>query len=398
VSTPRERPKLPPAAPGELPPLAQGRLYVAGGAASGNRPDVFPTLAAALEKATAGQTVWVMLPEIAEAVTVKTAGVQIASGLPNNQHVVWRPPADATADMPLLRLEGAGSARVAGFNCDGAGRLNALVTVTGPSAGLRFEDLYLTDAGKRSIVMTGVSSTKDQPVTFERVRITTLRDYTAPMNQKSKAAIRPSAIECGRGAATAPLYLNIRWCRFEGLFLEAILLQCPAEVAVEFNRFYTLKTDERPDKDANFLHCVSVKGVSSDGPLHVSLVSNTMARFTHLLRLDRLTANETAFGFVVRDNLILGTVGDAWVWANNQPSSAVAKPYFEGSGGNVCRPGTVTKGFSEVVVPRKLIAFGFIDVVTVGSDTFLRYKKTGDTAALLTAGMDGGPVGVPPLD
>jgi hypothetical protein len=190
----------------------------------------------------------------------------------------------------------------------------------------------------------------------------------------------------------------VRWCRFEGLFLEAILVQCPAEVAVEFNRFYTLKTDERPDKDANFLHAVSAKGVPGSGPLHVSLVNNTMARFTHFLRIDRLTSSETGYGFVLRDNLILGTVNDAWVWANNQPTVATAKPFFEGSGGNVCRPSTVGKGLGDTVVPRKYIAFGFIDVVTLGSDNFLRYKKSGDTAALLTAGMDGGPVGVPPLD
>jgi serine/threonine protein kinase len=402
-SPPKTNPPLPVTEfSGELPPPAAGRLLVAGSRGD-SRADVFPTLTAALAKANAGQTITVMVPQIEEALTInaRLAGVHLESGLPNNQMVLWRPPADASADVPLLRLDSAGPAVIKGFNFDGADRLNALVTITGSSAGMRLEDLYLTNAGKRSIVLTGAASASDQPVTIERVRITTLRDYSAPIHHKSTAATRPSAVECIGPGAGGPLNLVVRWCRFEGVFLEAVLLECPVDATIESNRFYTLKTEERSET-SSLIKAVSVRNVSTSWHVHVSLVSNTMARFTHLLRIEtkeKQMTNEPDFRFVVRSNLILGTPGDSWVFVNGQWSVAVAKPMFEGSGGNVCRPKTVAfaKQLPEAVVPRKYIDFGDL-VVTAANDQFLRYSKTGDTAALMIASADGGPVGVPPLD
>ncbi|HEX4589279.1 MAG TPA: serine/threonine-protein kinase [Gemmataceae bacterium] len=384
---------------GEIPPPSEGRLFVAG-SKGGSRADVFPTLTAALEKANAGQTITVLVPRIDESLTINSrlAGIHIESGLPPGQLIHWRPPADASADMPLLRLDSVGPAVIKGFDFDGANRLNVVLNVTGTCPGLRLEDLYLTDAGKRAIVFSGASAAKDRPVTLERVRITTLRDYAAPMNQKSTAATRPSAVECTGPSAAAPLDLAIRWCRFEGVFLEAVLFLCPVNATLEYNRFYTLKPEERAE-GSNLIKAVSVRGVAPSAEVHLSLVSNTMARFTFFLRLDRLTAGESGYRFVVRNNLILGNSGDAWVFVNTQPALSVARPAFEGSGGNVCRTGTMNfpKQLPDTVVPRKHIAFDELDL-TATTDDFLRYKKTGDTAALLTAGLDGGPVGVPPLE
>jgi serine/threonine protein kinase len=399
-STPKNLPVPPVAANGELPPPAAGRLFVGGGPNAAGRADVFPTLAAALDKAATGDTVTVVLPEITGAVTLDAhrAGVHLESGLPNGQMVTWRPPADASADVPLLKLDSAGAARIKGFTLDGAGRLNSLVQVSGVSSGLRLEDLYLTDAGKRSIVFSSAVSTKEQPVTLERVRITTLRDYSGPANQKSAAALRPSAVECIKGSPAGSLALNVRWCRFEGIFLEAVLFECPIDATIEYCRFYALKPEERPDT-GQVIKAVSIRALPPSAAVNLSLVSNTMARFTQFLRIERLTAADTSYHFLVRNNLVLGSAGDSWVWSNNQTAAAVAKPFFEGSGGNVCRPNTLTnpKQLADTVVPRKHIAFGNL-VVTSGNDAFLRYSKTGDTAALLTAGADGGPVGVPPLD
>jgi serine/threonine protein kinase len=405
VSTPPDKPKNLPVPPpisvsGELPAPAAGRLLVAAGPKGEGRPDVFPTLTAALEKAAPGETVMVFAPEIAEAVALdaRRAGVHIESGLPSGQMVKWSAPANAAADVPLLRLDSVGAAGIKGFEFDGADRLNTLVNISGACAGLRLEDLYLTDAGKRSIVISAATSTQDQPVTLERVRVTTLRDYTAPANLKSVAAIRPSALECDRGSPTGMLTLNVRWCRFEGNFREAVLLESPVDATLEFNRFYALKPEERPDND-QLIKAVSVRKVAPAGPVHVSLVSNTMANYSHLLRLERLGPDEAGYRFVVRSNLVVGTAKDAWVFVQSQPTAGVAKPFFADSTGNVCRPGTVifNKALGDAVVSRKQIPFELTDL-TPGSDGFLRYKKTGDTAVLMTAGADGGPVGVPPLD
>jgi hypothetical protein len=383
---------------GELPPPAEGRWLVAGSNTSG-RPDVFPTLTAALAKAGPGQTVAVYAPQLEEAVTINSRleGIHIETGLPG-LIVVWRPPADASADVPLLRLDSAGAAVIKGFTFDGADRLNKLVEITGQNAGLRLEDLYLTDAGKRAIVMAGAVAAKDRPITLERVRVTTVREYAAAMNQKSTAANRPSAVECSGAGSSDPLNLVIRWCRFEGVFMEAVLFQCPVDATLEFNRFGTLKPDERSTV-SQLIKAVSVRGVPPSAHVHVTIANNTMAQFTHLLRIDKLTPSETDYRFVVRNNLVLGERADAWVFVNSQTSAAVAKPIFEGSGGNVCRPGTLgfAKQLPDSVVPRTQLAFGDLDTAA-GTDDFLRYPKTGDTAALLTAGADGGPVGVPPLE
>ena len=130
----------------------------------------------------------------------------------------------------------------------------------------------------------------------------------------------------------------------------------------------------------------------------MTLASNTMSRFTNLVRLDRLPDAVSGSHLTLRNNLIMGVAGDAWVWIASHPSNATTRPSFEGSDGNVCRPDTVTKGVGDTVIRRKTIAFGYIDVSVGGGTVSSRYKKTGDTAPLLTAGAGGEPVGVPPLD
>jgi serine/threonine protein kinase len=383
---------------GELPPPAEGRWLVAGSNTSG-RPDVFPTLTAAMEKAGPGQTIQVFAPKIEEALSVTSQhdGVHIESGVPGLS-VVWKPPADASADVPLLRLDSAGGVVIKGFTFDGADRLNRLMEIDGLSSGMRLEDVYFTDAGKKSIVMSGAVAAKDRPITLERVRVTTVRDYAAPMHQKSTAANRPSALECTGPGSGDPLNLLIRGCRFEGVFMEAVLFQCPVNATLEFNRFYTLKPEERSEH-GQLIKAVSVRGVPPSAHVHVTLANNTMARFTHLLRIDKLTTAESDYRFVVKNNLVLGGPTDAWVFVNSQTSAAVAKPIFEGSGGNVCRPGTVAfaKQLPDSVVPRKQIAFGNLEVIAA-NDQFLRYPKSGDAEVLLTAGLEGGPVGVPPVE
>ena len=87
-------------------------------------------------------------------------------------------------------------------------------------------------------------------------------DYWAPANQKATAANRPSAVECVGSSGAGPLNLVIRWCRFEGVFLEAVLFECPIDARLEFNRFYTLKPDERSDV-SQLVKAVSVRTVST---------------------------------------------------------------------------------------------------------------------------------------
>jgi serine/threonine protein kinase len=383
----------PPVAPGDIPAPSGGQWYVARGGRAG-RADVLGTLAEAVAKAAAGDTIRVLIPDIEEQVTVsaKQAGVHIESGL--SGPVLWRAPADAAADRPLLRLESAGAALVKGFEFDGGKRVRTLVHVGGTCGGLRLEDCYLTDAQDTALVLADAAAPGGNPIQVDRVRFTTLRDYTVPANH-GKAAIRPAALHATGGSAVEPLRLSVRWCRFEGMYRAAVLLDGPVDGDIRLNRFYSLRNDERPP-EAAAIDALSVKTPAA-GPVKLTLASNTMSRFTNLLHLDKLPPVDGGSKFVLRSNLLMGTQGDAFVLVRSRPSDAAAKRLFDGSAGNVCRPNTVAKGLGGDVVPRKTVQFGYIDVA-LGSDGFLRYKKTGETAALLTAGAGGEPVGVPPLD
>ncbi|HEY1375865.1 MAG TPA: protein kinase, partial [Gemmataceae bacterium] len=394
---PTELPVPPPTAVADvLPPPSPDRLYVARGPKATGRSDAYETLHNALAKATRGQTVVVMVNDLEEQVSIgrKHEGIHIESGLPPGQRVQWRPPADGAADKPLLRLDAAGAVRIKGFEFDGGKRLNTLVRVAGFCGGMRLEDCYLTDAQKEALVFADAATPVGQAVEVERVRFTTVHDYSVTTSH-NKAAIRPAALHATAGPSTGPLYLAIRWCRFEGMYKSAILLEGPVDGDIRLNRFYSLRNDERP-KEAAVIDAVSVK-VPANGPVKLMIASNTMSRFTNLLRLDKLPDVASGSRFILRSNLIMGTPGDAFVWVASNPDEAAAKPLFEGSEGNVCRPNSVAKGLGEAVIPRKTIQFGFIDV-SLGGDGFLRYKRTGDTAPLLTAGAGGEPAGVPPIE
>jgi hypothetical protein len=233
-------------------------------------------------------------------------------------------------------------------------------------------------------------------MSLERVRVTTLRNYFAP-GHTIGSAIRPAALKCVGTRSAAPLNLNVKWCRFEGVFLESVLLEGPIDATFEFNRFAVPALDDRPEK-GKIVNAVSVH-IPISGETHVTLESNTFSRFTHVLRIDKLPPADSGSRFVLRNNLAIGDARDAWVWVNSQPAADVAKPFFVGSGGNVCRPRTMAKAksISNGVVPRKFIQFGSLNI-DPASNGFLRYQKTGDGAQLLTAGAGGGPVGVPPVE
>jgi hypothetical protein len=387
----------------ELPPASPNRLYVTRSPkfSVDGRKDVAPTLAEAITKAKSVQTLVVLDETIEEQVVVdgRHNGLRIESGLPGGQSVTWRPPANAAADQPLLRLEGAGTALVKGFSLEGDQRVNTLVRVSGPSAGLRLEDLYFTDARQQSLVLADCAAPVEQPLTVEHVRFTTLHDYSIASHHNA-AAIRPAAVECTAESASgtaAPLHLAIRSCRFEGMFRAAVLIECPVEGEIRLNRFYSLRNDERPS-EAQSVDSIGVK-VPAAGPVRLMIASNTSSRFTTLLHLDRLPPADGVNQIALRSNLVIGTQGDAWVVVDSKPDEAAAKAVFAASDGNVCRPGTVLKGLGAAIIPRKPVApTEYFNISLADDRTFLRYSKTGKWKVLADAGANGEPAGVPPLD
>ena len=74
-----------------------------------------------------------------------------------------------------------------------------------------------------------------------------------------------------RPASAGPPHLAVRWCRFEGMFRSAVHIDCPIEADMQFNRFYSLRNDERPP-EAEIIDAVAVK-VPASGPVRLVLAS-----------------------------------------------------------------------------------------------------------------------------
>jgi hypothetical protein len=361
--------------------------------ATADRPDVLPNLSAGLAKARPGQTLVVLDGQIEEQLTVdgsQRSGIHLESGLAGGQRVTWRPPADASPGEPLLRLHNASDVQVKGFVVDGANRIDTLVHVSGACPGLNLTDLYLTDGLQTSLVLAEASAPPDQPLTIERVRFTTVRDYhegASLVRERNAPLVRPAAIACaGRGE----LHVLVRYCRIEGLFRAGIRVEGPVDAEVRLCRFYTLKDDERPP-EAWVSDAIYVPAAAT-GPIRLQLLSNTVARFTNLLRFDKLPADPGNV-FTLKSNLMLS--GDAFVAAGEGPELAMARPFFADSAGNVARPQNCNRGLP--VIEKTAIDFSTIDY-RLNTDHFLRYERSGDTLPLLNAGADGEPAGVPPID
>src|SRR5207247_2700968 len=99
--------------------------------------------------------------------------------------------------------------------------------------GLQLEDLHLTDGLKVPIVLTDCAALKDQPITVERVRFTTVRDYyegASLVKERNGPLVRPAALECTTTAPATGPHLLMRFCRIEGLFQAGVRVQGPGEV------------------------------------------------------------------------------------------------------------------------------------------------------------------------
>ncbi|MFO0808321.1 MAG: serine/threonine-protein kinase [Gemmataceae bacterium] len=393
--SPVEPPPIPPTPPLTPPPSTEDKLIVSRGGEAG-RSDVYASIALAMAAAKPGQTIVVMESVIEEQLRLdgrKFAGIRIESGLPGGQRPTWKPPADLAADQPLLDLTEPTGIVLKGFALDGGKRINTLIRANGSAGGLTLDDLTMTDALQAPIVFDGCTSSKDKPVVIQGSRIETIRNYAQGDNLDVDAnadAVRPAAV-LAAGEAADVLHLAIRECRIEGLFKAGVRLEVPCEVEIKLNRVYTLKTEKRP-KSVATCDAVSVK-VPTAGPVKLLIASNTVARYSGLLRLDRVPATDSGSKFELRSNLMIG--GDAFVAAPAGANATAAKALFAGSLGNVARPRTCDGGLK--VVDKVEVSFGYIDV-NLSSSVFLIYKKAGDTLPLFTSGAGGEPAGVPPKD
>jgi serine/threonine protein kinase len=111
-------------------------------------PEHFPSLAAALQAAPPGARIYICEPTWEEALQLTADGsaqhaVRIEGQSPTGSAVLWRPPRDHPADQPLVRISEAAGVTLKGFTLDGEDRVEVLISLAGPSAGLTLDDMHL---------------------------------------------------------------------------------------------------------------------------------------------------------------------------------------------------------------------------------------------------------------
>lgn len=380
------------------PPPAEGGTVVVHKAHAGDG-SAYATLADAVAAAKPGQAI-VLRDETVEGPIAITdvnrlRGLRIQSDLPGGRSVMWRPKPGQSPAEPLVRVAGVADVRVIGMTFDGQRSLQNLIELDGPCPGFRLDHAHLTDFRGSAVVLNGAGGSEARPISIDHCRFTTARDYTAAVNFTDQyvcdAAI---ALRVGRDGSDCR-HVRIAENRFEGMYRGAITVACGTDADVRLNRFYTLKDEERPPANRD---CWAVRlSAGAETPVQLNLASNTVARYPALLRLESLPA-QLGSRVTLRSNLMVG--GTAWAALMNAGDAAKVQPLFDGSAGNVCRPGTCGKG--PQCIPRTYIAFKYFDVSLASDALFLRYRakieENGQVRPheLLTAGANGEPAGVPP--
>jgi eukaryotic-like serine/threonine-protein kinase len=380
-----------PAEPEKLPPSSGHRLLVTHDPQrrAAEKGQVFASVKEALQKAQPGDEVHVLDDRIDEALSLDDGqagkGVTL-TGLAGDRRTRWVPGKDHPADAPLLRVKSVPGFRVQGFIFDGQTRVRELLEVSGDCPGVRVDGVELTNFTDRAVTLTSCRGSQDAPVELSRLRL--VIDWKGKRTTGLVLASEPQ----GNSALTNE-HLSIRDSRFEGPFHALVELQGPA-LEVEFirNRAFAAKDSDIPTW---VTMGVVYKKAQPPHPVRLTFAHNTLCRLDSCLLLEALPPSAGDSRFVVRDNLINGA--QALVsFDGMKVDPEQAKALFPEYGGNVTRPpGTAYCPKQPSWLPLVRVAYPYLDVSQIDDSKFLRYKKTDPQA---TAGTNGGPAGVPPLE
>jgi hypothetical protein len=354
------------------------------GRLSGDPAQGFPSVREALLQANPGDRIVVLDEVLREVIrleeSLRVVGVTLESGLPEGRRVAWLPPKDLEPNQPLLHLAHAADFRLKGFTLDGEHRLGELMMITGQCPGLRLENLELVHFRRRAITLVNCTGASDARVTLGSVRI--LTDWETP---KTAVAFEARPVE---GLAPVNQHLLIQDCRFEGLF-GAVLLLDGSVLDLEFrrNRIFATK-----DQDAPWVtDAVRYKRAQPPHAIRLTMASNTVSRLASGIHFEILPPADGVNRVVLQNNLIVGA--HAFVAIDGPVTETRARPLFPDYGGNVTRPGYSPKQPSWLPLTR--VEFPYLVVNQTNDGNFLRYKKD---SPLAQAGVNGEPVGVPPVE
>jgi serine/threonine protein kinase len=192
----------------------------------------YPSIAEALRKAPPGAHILVCEPTWAEVLQVSGDGlnardITIEGRSPTGAAVYWHPPRDHSADQALVQISEGSNLTLKGFTLHGEERVQDLVSLAGPSAGLTLEDMQLQGFCRNGVVLNHCTGTDKLPVTLQRLRIVPTR-----------AAASALALEAGSGESNR--HVRVLDCRLEGPYQSAVELRGPAaDIELKHNRIYS---------------------------------------------------------------------------------------------------------------------------------------------------------------
>ena len=278
----------------------------------------FPSIAAALQRARAGDRIIVQAETWEEIVQLRGEnglgnGVQIEGRGPDGKPVLWRAPTGRDDSQPLLKIAGVSGLQVRGFTFDGQERVRELIVLAGACPGLTLEDSHLTGFQQSGVTLRNCTGEANRPVTLQRLRIVPNRVAASALYFDSRGE------EINRS-------VRVLDCRLEGPYEAAVMLSGrTAAVELARNRIYHA-TDG-----------VLYRKAAPAYPVGVRLESNTFYKIANVgvhfeaappAEGSRVEMTRNLFGQTARLAHVEGFVPEPrqtsarWIWSTGPASSA----------------------------------------------------------------------------
>lgn len=339
----------------------------------------------ALAAAAPGETVVVLDEVLHEVLTLEdgTVGkrVTLTGSRADGQPTLWRPPT-GHEKAPFLRIANLEGFTLRNFQLDGNDdAVDSIISISGSCPGLRLEDLHLTQFKTVGVEVRNARGETDDPLTLRRLRI-----------ESGKKNQRQAAIRCVASGSGLNEHLLITDCRFEGFFQAVLRIEGSLTFGILRNsRFLILpQSASKSSKPHLPSDAVSIENATR---LRLTVANNTILRFNNGIWLNGIPPKGGENRVVFRNNLILNMQAAVQVGSEGQAvDEAALAALFPNFEGNLCRPGSCSKGL-PFLKPQERTDIDRLSDSPDDDRTFLRYDRT---SKLMTAGTGGEPVGAPP--
>src|SRR5262245_22647658 len=201
---------------------------------------------------------------------------------------VWRAPASARPNTPLIRVTGVERLVIENLTLDGEARLDHLIEVRGRCPGLKLVNLRLRGFQKRAVVLEGCGGDPDEEVVLDRLRVN-----VDPAISQAEAAVVFRPGPAGTHSATNQ-HIQMIDCRFDGGLASAVALEGPSVyLSFQRNRFYRCRDAFR------------LADTPAADRVRMTVEGNTMAEVDQVVNLERIPPSDEVNRLLFKNNLFV---------------------------------------------------------------------------------------------